>query len=96
MASDERNFRAGDLFRHRTGLFRIAGVILDVQHQLLAEHAAGSIEVGHRHFGAVLQLAAERGIAAGHRARHGDGDVLRKRGGRQRQRCADGQAEELD
>ena len=48
MAGDERDFRAGDLFRHRACLLGIAGVVLDVQHQFLAEHAAGGVDVGDR------------------------------------------------
>ena len=72
MAGDERDFRAGDLFRHRARLLGIAGVVFDIQRELLAEQAAGGVEIGYRLFGAVLHLAAERGFAARHRARHCD------------------------
>ena len=95
MAGDERNPRAADLFRNRTRLLRIAGVILDVEHELLAQQPTRSIEVGDRHLGTVLHLAAERRLAAGHRPRYGDGDVLGKRCRRQRKRCAQCQADEL-
>ena len=95
MTGDERDFRAGDLFRHRARLLRIAGVVLDIQRQFLAEHAAGGVEILHRLFGAVLHLPAECGFAARHRARHGDGDVLCKRRRRQRQRRAQCQADEF-
>ena len=95
MAGDERNFRAGDFFRDRARLLRIAGIVLDIQRQFLAEHAAGGVDIRHRLFGAVLHLPAEGGFAARHRAGHGDGDVLRQRRGRQRQRCAECQADEL-
>src|SRR6266436_1698244 len=39
MARDEREFRAGELFRHRARLFWIAGVVADFQRQFLAEDA---------------------------------------------------------
>ncbi len=95
MAGDERDLRAGDLLGYRTGLLRIAGVVLDIERQFLAEQAAGGVEIRHRLFGAVLHLPAERGFAARHRARHGDGDVLRERRRRQRQRSAECQADEF-
>ncbi len=95
MAGDERDFRAGDLFRHRARLFRIAGIVLDIKYQFLAGHAAGGVEIGDRLFGTVLHLAAERGFAARHRAGHRDGDVLRERTCRQRKRCAQCQADEF-
>jgi len=85
MAGDERDLRTGDLFRHRARLLGIAGVVLDVERQFLAEHAAGGVEITDRLFGAVLHLPAERGFAARHRARDRDGDVLRQRRRRQRQ-----------
>jgi hypothetical protein len=95
MARHERDFCAGNFFRHRARLLGIAGVVLDVQRQFLAEHAAGGVEIRHRHVGAVLHLPAECGFAARHRAGHGDGDVLRQRRRRQRQRCAQCQADEF-
>ena len=85
MAGDERDLRAGELFRHRAGLLGIAGIVADLQRQLLAEHAAGGVDVRHRLFGAVLHLPAECGFAARHRASHCDADVLRQRRRRQRQ-----------
>ncbi len=93
MPGHERDFRAGDLFRHRARLFRIAGVVLRVQRQLLAKDAAGRVDVGNRLIGAVLHLSAESGFAARQRTCHGDGDVLRKRACRERKRCAECQAE---
>src|ERR1019366_9640958 len=35
VARDERDFRAGDFFRHRARLLGVAGVVLDVQRQFL-------------------------------------------------------------
>src|SRR4029077_8084070 len=37
VARDKRDFRAGELFRHRARLFWIAGIVADFQRQLLAE-----------------------------------------------------------
>src|SRR4029078_6977865 len=42
---DEREFRAGELFRDRARLLGIAGIVTDLQRQLLAEHAAGGIGI---------------------------------------------------
>jgi len=72
---------AGDLLGDGARLLRIASVIADEQCELLAKHAAGSVEIGNRLFGTVLQLASECGFAAGHRTGNGDGDVLRECGG---------------
>ena len=79
MARDERDFRAGQLFRHRPGLLGIAGIIADFQGELLLEHPARGVDVGDELIGTVLHLSAECGFAARHRAGHGDGNVLRKR-----------------
>ena len=95
MARDERDFRAGELFRDRTRLLGIAGIVADFQRQFLAQYAPGCVEIRHRLFSAVLHLPAECGFAARHRARHSDGDVLRKRCCRQHKRCAQCQADEL-
>jgi hypothetical protein len=95
MPGDEWDFRARDFFRDRARLFGIAGVVLDVERQFLAQHAAGGVDVCNRLLGAVLQLTAEGGLAARHRAGDGDGGVLRQRRGRQRQRCAQCQADEF-
>src|SRR5262249_61526625 len=67
VSGHERNFRAGEFFGDGTRLFGIAGVIAHLQGKLLAENAAGGIDVVHRLFGAVLHLPAECGFATGHR-----------------------------
>src|SRR5665213_1355002 len=59
-------------------------------------NAAGGVEISDRGFRAVLHLPAEGGFAARHRARHGDGNVLRKCCGRKRKRRAQCQADELE
>ncbi|MEH2478652.1 hypothetical protein V1282_002009 [Nitrobacteraceae bacterium AZCC 2146] len=95
MAGHERHAAAGGLLRHRARLLGIAGIVADLQRQLLAEHAAGGIEIDHRLFGAVLHLPAEGGFAAGHRTGHRDLDVLCESRRRQ-QRRGECQANELE
>ena len=78
MTGNKRDSGAGDLFRYRTRLLGIASVVLDIERELLAKHAAGGIDISHGLFSPVFHLAAERGFAAGHRASHGNGDILRQ------------------
>ena len=87
MTGHEHRVGAGDALGDRTRLLRIAVVVADVEHELLAEHAAGRVDVGDRLLGALLHLLAERGVVAGHRAGDGDADVRRSRAG-QRERTA--------
>ena len=54
---DERQLHAGELLADRARLLRIAGVVADLELELLAHHAAGGVDVGDRRFGAVLELA---------------------------------------
>ena len=54
-------------------LLRVAGIVAGGEVELLAEHAAGSVDVGHGHVAAVLHLRAERGVLAGNRADDRDG-----------------------
>ena len=72
MPGDELRAPCGHLVGDRHGLFRIAGVVADGEVELLAEHAAGFIDVGDGHFAAVLHLRAEGGILTGDRADHRD------------------------
>src|SRR6266571_4110653 len=51
VARDEREFRAGELFRDRARLLGIAGIVADFQCQLLAEYASRRVEIRHRLFG---------------------------------------------
>ena len=71
---------AGEFLRDGAGLFRIAGVVADLEHELAAEHAAGRIDVGDGEFGAVLHLRAERGFGPVNRTGEADGDVLGRSG----------------
>ena len=86
MSGHERQFRAGELLGDCARLLGIAGVVADLELELLAHHAARSVDVGHRRFGAVLELGSERGVLAGHRSGDAYADILGRR-------CADhGQA----
>src|SRR4051812_49203929 len=76
MAGDERNFHAGEFFRHRARLFGIAGIIADFQLELLAEDAARGVDVGDGLFGAIAELPPEAGFAARHRAGDADREIL--------------------
>ena len=78
MAGHELDALRHHLVGNRHGLLRIAGVVADFENELFAIDAAGGVDVGHRHFGAALQLLAESGILAGDRA--GDGDRRRPPG----------------
>jgi oligoribonuclease (3'-5' exoribonuclease) len=64
---------------HRHRLLRIAGVVTDLQLQLLSEDAALGIDVGDRHFGTLADLVAGGCILTGHRAGDGDDDARRRR-----------------
>ena len=69
-----------DLVRHhlvgdRGRLLGIAGIVADLQLELLAVDAAGGVDVGHRHLGALAHLLAEGRILAGHRSDGGDLDL---------------------
>ena len=60
MAGDQRDAVAGHLVGDGDGLLRVAGVVADVEIELLAEHAAGGVDVGSTAMlAAVLHLRAE-------------------------------------
>ena len=84
MSGDQLDALPGDLVGDCHRLLRIAGVVADFQHQLLAEHAAGLVDVGDRLLGARLELRAEGGVLAGHRPDDGDRYIGARRGGRPR------------
>ena len=79
MADHDRHSSAGQLFRDGARLLRIAGVVADLERQLLSKHAAGGIDVGDCLLGAVAHLSPEGRLAAGHRSGCGDRDILRVR-----------------
>ena len=76
MAEYDRHLHAGELLGHRPRLLRVAGVVAHLQPELAAEHAPGGIDVGHRLFGAVLELQAECCVLAGHGTGVADDDFL--------------------
>ena len=81
MAGDEDDVLADEPVGDGDGLFWIAGVIADLEPELLAENAAGGVDVRHRHLGAALHLFAEGGVLAGHRTGDGDDDFRLGLGG---------------
>ena len=75
----------------RDRLLRIAGIVADLERQLLAEHAALGVEVLDRHLGAALHLIAEDRILSRHRSGGGDRDLRLRSAGRQRDQRARGE-----
>ena len=82
VADDELHAVADELVGDRNAFLGIGAVVADATRDLLAEDAAGGVDVGDRLLGAVLELRAEGGAAAGDRA--GDAHLdLGRRGARQ-------------
>ena len=92
MAGDEFHTLRGHLVRNSNGLLRVAGVVAHFQHDLFAIDAAGGIDIGDRHFGALLHLLAEGRILPGDRADCGDPDIGPGRRGGEGRREAYGDA----
>ena len=72
MAGDEGDPAAGHVIGDRHRLLGIAGIVADVEVELLAEHAARGVDVFDGQFRAVLHLRAEGGVLPGHRTDDGD------------------------
>ncbi len=72
MAGDERDTVAGHLIGDGHRLLRVAGIVADVEVELLAEHAARFVDVLDGHLAAILHLRAEGGILTRDRADDGD------------------------
>ena len=84
VADDELDAVADELVGDRHALLRIGDVVALLDRDLLAEDAAGLVDVLGRLRDAVGQLRAERGVRAGDRT--GDADLdLRVRGAREGQ-----------
>ena len=60
MPGDQRHAFGGHLVGDRHGLLRVAGVVADIEVELLAEHAAGGVDVLDGQLGAVLHLLRRR------------------------------------
>ena len=75
MPGDKQHALGDELVGDGDGLLRIAGVVTDLEVELLAEKAAGLVEIGDCLFGAGLELCAERGVLAGDRTDSRDRDV---------------------
>ena len=74
MAGDEDHTVTDQLLRGGDRLLGIAEVIHGDQLHLLAEHAAGGVEVGYSLLRTALHLLAEPSILSRNRARHSDQD----------------------
>ena len=75
MADDEFHAVGGELVGDRHAFLGVGAVVADAEHDLLAEDAAGGVDVLDRLLDAVLELGAEGGAAAGDRAADPDLDV---------------------
>ena len=75
MAGDKGDALAGELVGDGDGLLGIAGVVTDLERELLAEHAASGVDVGNRLLRTRLHLGAESSILAGHRTDRRNGNV---------------------
>ena len=80
MADDELHAVADELVGDRHALLRIGDVVARLDHELLAEDAAGLVDVLRRLLDALGQLGAERGVGAGDRAGDADLDLGLRRG----------------
>ena len=74
MPDDEDHAVTDQLLCGGDRLLGIAEVVRRDQLHLLAEHAAGGVDVGHGQRRAALHLLAEPGIHSRHRAGHADQD----------------------
>src|SRR3546814_3989562 len=72
---DEHDALVGELVGDGHRLLRVAGVVADLQYELLPENPAGRVDVGDRHLGAGPHLRAETRILTGHRTGRGDHDI---------------------
>src|SRR5712691_5224323 len=70
MTDDELDAVGSKIVGHRNTLLRVGDVITELDAQLLAENAAGRIDVGGSLFDAIFHLCAGRGVGAGDRAAH--------------------------
>ena len=68
MADDELHAVGGELVGDRDALLRIGHVVADCDRDLLADDAAGGVDVLDGLLGAVLELRAEGGVRSGDRA----------------------------
>ncbi len=72
MAGDEGHIVAAHLVGDGDRLLRIAGIVADIEIELLAEHATRGVDVLDGHLAAVLHLRPERGVLTRDRADDGD------------------------
>jgi hypothetical protein len=85
VADDELGAVGGKLVGDRHAFLGVGAVVADGDHELLAENAAGRIDVLHGLLDALLELGAEGGAAPGNRPADRDlhvGQRRRRRGER--------------
>ena len=81
MPGHENDVLVNHVVRDRDRLLRVAGIVADLELDLLAIDAALGVQVLDRHLGAALHLIAENGILAGHRSGRRDHHIgVRGRG----------------
>jgi hypothetical protein len=73
---------ADEAVRGRHALLGIAGIVTDLDRDLLAEHAALGVDVVNRLLRAVLQLGAEGRVGTRDRAGNAELDVGMRRSGK--------------
>ena len=74
MSDDEDHPRTDQFLGGSDRLLGVAKVVRADEPDLLPQHAASGIDIGHGLRRAALQLFAEPGVLAGQRARHADQD----------------------
>src|SRR5262249_16605333 len=75
VADDELHAVGGELVCDGHAFLGVSAVIPDAHHELLAQNAAGGIDILDRLLNAVLELGPEGGAAAGDRAAYGEFDL---------------------
>ena len=85
MPGHEDHALVDHLVSHGHRLLGLAAVVANFQHQFLAEHATGGVNVGHGHLGAAHHLLAENCVLPRHRPSGGNDDLVgdgrRRQGG---------------
>ena len=75
MPSDKHNAFTDETICNSDGLFWIANVVPNFEHELLTVNAACSIDIGDSLFGTRFHLLTKASVLPGHRTGSGDGDI---------------------
>ena len=87
MADHELDAVADELVGDRNALLRIRHVVGRLHLELLAENAAGLVDILDRLLDTLSELSAEGGVRAGDRSRDPDLDLRLRRGRKQKGQC---------